>query len=316
MSSLTENGVLQELSCGANLAYVLAKDVKIQPTEYKVMQNANSNCLVKCMRMKYNGQDELYYLTAGMKSFLNVLLSSDPDNAANLIAALLKSVVELKNTGFLTCTSIDSALQRIYVDFHTNRVRLIYLPIDRHFYPDDITFENEFRSALVRRIDEIPGGSPKLSKIRQALINATCSLENFVGGAPVGGSSGSSTLSGGSDVGGYTPPPEQPPVSPTNGPRLILTAVNAPTPVRLVVDCAEFRIGKNPELEGVVTFNKYIGRLHCKIIRANSGFSVIDLDSKNGTFINRGRLTPQQPYALKSGDILRLANSDFQVSIS
>ena len=288
MSSLTERGILREMACGANLAYILAPNVSVQPTEYKVMQNPNVNCLVKCMQMKYNGQDELYYLTSGMKSFLNVFLSSGPDNAANLTAALLKSVVELKNVGFLSCTNIDAALNKFYVDFHTNRVRLIYLPIDQQFYPDEITFENEIRSALVQRIDELAGSSPKLAKMRQLLIN--------------GG-------------GGSVPNPPDPGPASAKEHKLILSAINAPAPLQLVVDRTEFRIGKNPDMEGVVTFNKFIGRTHCMILKNGSSFSVVDLNSKNGTFINQSRLSPQQPYGLKTGDVLRLANSDFQVTI-
>ena len=262
------------------------------------MQNPNVNCLVKCMRMKYNGQDELYYLTSGMKSFLNVFLSSGPDNAANLTAALLKSVVELKNVGFLSCTNIDAALNKFYVDFHTNRVRLIYLPVDQQFYPDEITFENEIRSALVQRIDELAGSSPKLAKMRQFLINATLSLPDIVNG-------------GGGGI--SNPPTPEPP--PAKEHMLILSAINAPAPLQLVVDRSEYRIGKNPDMDGVVTFNKFIGRTHCMILKNGSSFSVVDLNSKNGTFINQSRLSPQQPYGLKTGDVLRLANSDFQVTI-
>lgn len=300
MSSLTEKDLLQEMPCGANLAYILAQNVSVQPTEYKVMQNPNVNCLVKCMRMKYNGQDELYYLTSGLKDFLNVFLSSGADNAANLIAALLKSVVELRSVGFLSCTNIDSALNKFYVDFHTNRVRLIYLPIDQSFYPDELTFENELRSALVQRIDELAGSSPKLSKMRQLLINATLSLSDIVNGGGGGGS---------------VPKPSDPGPAPAKECKLILSAINAPAPLQLVVDRSEYRIGKNPDMDGIVTFNKYIGRTHCMIIKNGSCFSVVDLNSKNGTFINQSRLAPQQPYGLKTGDVLRLANSDFQVTI-
>lgn len=298
MSSLTERGILREMNCGANLSYILAQNASVQPTEFKVMQNPNVNCLVKCMRMKYNGQEELYYLTAGMKDFLNVFRSSAPDSAANLTAALLKSVVELKSIGFLSCTNVDAALNRVFIDFQTNRVRLIYLPIDQKLYPDEITFENELRSILVQRIDDLDGSSPKLSKMRQALINATLSLSGIIGG--------------GGGVDSAHPAAEPAPIKER---KLILTAINAPTPLRLVVDRTEFRIGKNPDVEGVVTFNKFVGRTHCMILKSGANYSVVDLNSKNGTFVNQNKLTPQQPYGLKTGDVLRLANSDFQVTI-
>ena len=45
-------------------------------------------------------------------------------------------------------------------------------------------------------------------------------------------------------------------------------------------------------------------------------YMITDLKSANGTYVNRVRLTPEQPHQIKNGDIIRLANSDFQVVIS
>lgn len=45
------------------------------------------------------------------------------------------------------------------------------------------------------------------------------------------------------------------------------------------------------------------------------GYTITDLQSANGTYVNKIRLQPNQPYPINNGDIIRLANSDFQVSI-
>ena len=78
-----------------------------------------------------------------------------------------------------------------------------------------------------------------------------------------------------------------------------------------------FVIGKNAAVvDGVVSFNKMISRVHCRITKENMQYMITDLKSANGTYVNRVRLTPEQPHQIKNGDIIRLANSDFQVVIS
>lgn len=297
MSFLTENGMLQEVSCGANFSYVLADEVRIQPTEYKVMQDRNVNCLVKCMRIKYNDRDALFYHIAGMKPFINEFRAVDSNTAAELIVALLKSVVDLKNVGFLSVVNIDSSLQRIYLDAHTNQVRLVYLPINQHFYPDESAFENALRGALVRQIDDLSECGERLREIRSDLVNISISLDEVVCNA-----FGDVEVTLDSTMVG------------DGLPKIKLTATDSPNPFELVVDRNEYRIGKSPSMDGVIKYNMYIGRVHCKILRTGEGFLVVDLDSKNGTYLNGVQLAPQKPYELHEGDCLTLANSDFQVS--
>ena len=78
----------------------------------------------------------------------------------------------------------------------------------------------------------------------------------------------------------------------------------------------EFTIGKKQELvDGAIAFNKMISRSHCKIARQGEHFVIIDLGSANGTYVNGPRIQAGQPYPIKNGDLIRLANSEFQVSI-
>ena len=49
-----------------------------------------------------------------------------------------------------------------------------------------------------------------------------------------------------------------------------------------------------------------VSRRHAKIIRRGSEVFIEDLGSINGTFLNRKKLTPYLPEALKSGDELQL----------
>ena len=298
MSLLTENGMIQEIPCGTNYTYVLAEGVQIQPTEYKVMQDQNVNCLVRCMRMKYNCRDALFYQTGGLKSFLTELRTGEAEEAAELIVALLKSVVDLKNIGFLSCTNIDGSLHKVFLDAHTNQVRLIYAPINQHFYSDDTSFENAIRGSLVQQIDNLPEAGEKLRELRNDLVNKAISLDEVVCKAigDVDVTLGNAFMDDGAA-------------------KLRLTAMNAPMPFEMIVNQNEYRIGKSPAMDGVIKYNMYVGRVHCKILRNGNCFLVVDLDSKNGTFLGKEKLEAFKPYELHDGDTLTLANSDFHVTV-
>jgi pSer/pThr/pTyr-binding forkhead associated (FHA) protein len=59
---------------------------------------------------------------------------------------------------------------------------------------------------------------------------------------------------------------------------------------------------------------KGVSRRHAKITRRGSEVFIEDLGSVNGTFLNRKKLTPYLPQALKSGDELQLGRLILQVS--
>ena len=87
-----------------------------------------------------------------------------------------------------------------------------------------------------------------------------------------------------------------------------LVAVNTPLPFELKVNRDEFTIGrKESQVDGLISFNKMIGRVHCKVNYIKG--------SANGTYVNKVRITPNEPCRIENGDIVRLANSEFRVEI-
>ena len=92
--------------------------------------------------------------------------------------------------------------------------------------------------------------------------------------------------------------------------------MHAPVPFEITITKDEFTLGRKQGLvDGVISFNRMIGRSHCRITRQGNQFAIIDLSSTNGTYVNRVRLQPEQPCPIKNGDMIRLANSEFQVII-
>jgi hypothetical protein len=49
-----------------------------------------------------------------------------------------------------------------------------------------------------------------------------------------------------------------------------------------------------------------MSRRHAKVRRAGNGYEVIDLSSRNGTWLNNERLVPEKPYPLANGAQLQL----------
>ena len=95
-----------------------------------------------------------------------------------------------------------------------------------------------------------------------------------------------------------------------------LVSLNAPNKITLSVDKSEYVIGKKADaVDGILSFNKMISRIHCKIIQRDGQFFIEDLRSANGTYVNYEKLNPHSPRLLKNGDRIRLANSDFEAMI-
>ena len=308
MNTLIENNYIKEMECGSNFSYVLSDNSTFLSTEYKVLQSQANSCFVKCMKMMYNGMVQLYYLTKGLKSFASMIPNLDAENFLTIVANLLSDIIDVKHNGFLSCQNIDIAFERIYVDPTTHKVSLVYLPLSKRIYDDNSSFENEIRTGLVKLISGVSTlSSPKTMQFSADLSNGTLSMEDlFVrvkGGKIV---SGGQSHVGQTDVGGGK----------ASSGLLRIIAMNAPTRVEIAVTKDEFVIGKKAELcDGVIDFNKMISRSHCRINKRGSQYTITDLQSANGTYVNKVRLQPNQPHTINNGDVIRLANSDFQVSI-
>jgi len=70
------------------------------------------------------------------------------------------------------------------------------------------------------------------------------------------------------------------------------------------------------DLTSVGGLEKGVSRRHAEIVRNERKVFIEDLGSINGTFLNRKKLTPYLPRALKSGDKLQLGKLILRVSFT
>lgn len=303
MNALIENNYIQEMECGSNFSYILSDNSTFLSTEYKVLQSQANSCFVKCMKMMYNGKVQLYYLTKGLKSFASMIPTLDPESFLTIVANLLSDIIDVKLNGFLSCQNIDIAFEKIYVDPATYKVSLVYLPLSKRLFDDNSSFENEVRTGLVKLISGVSSlSSPKTTQFSADLSNGTLSIEDLF-----------ARIKGGKSTSGGASSENRIQEKPVN---LRIIAMNAPSRVEIIVTKDDFVIGKKAELcDGIIGFNPMISRSHCRINRRGNQYTITDLQSANGTYVNRVRLQPNQPHPIKNGDIIRLADSDFQVSL-
>lgn len=71
-------------------------------------------------------------------------------------------------------------------------------------------------------------------------------------------------------------------------------------------------LGRNSEYADYVIQNPTIGRIHLLILRIEGKAYVIDMKSKNGTFLNGKQMDAMMYYEIKKGDILKLGKEKYR----
>lgn len=301
MNSLRENGVLEEKQTDVYLEYLLADKDYFAQTEYKIIQNQNNGLFVESMQIKKNGKIDLCYLTKDLNS-LNTLLSSvKNDGFIAILRNLLEAILLVKNNGFLTCESIKLDIDRIFVEANSYKIRFIYLPLTIKEFDNYVEFESSLRTKLIKLINSYEEDEESdLLKIRNAIADSFKSLEDLKMELEVFANKNIS-IGEGTKMGLYN-----------NDLRLV--ALNAPMSFELVLDSNDQLIGKKKELvDLVIPFNKMISRKHCRIRKIDGAYYINDEQSANGTYVNGKRLEVGQSIKIKSGDLIRLANSEFKI---
>lgn len=305
MYTLKDKGVISEITCGNNFEYILKDNTIFVNTDYKVLQSQNNGIFVKCMKMTRNGLIDLYYVTDEYRPMASMFVGINADTLVNVVVNLFSSVIEVRNNGFLACQCIDLSWDKIFVEQNTLKVKLIYLPLSVRAFDSYVEFESELRTSIVKLVNKvITTSNTRLDQLVMDLCNGSLSLEDVynksrgAGTAPI--EKKESTV-------------QQMPTS-SNFSAIKMVAMNTPNYFELVIDKDDAVIGKKQELvDLVIPFNKMISRKHCRVTNMNGIYYINDEGSANGTFVNGIRLNPGQKIQMNRGDVIRLADSDFQI---
>lgn len=81
------------------------------------------------------------------------------------------------------------------------------------------------------------------------------------------------------------------------------------SPWNIPLNREEYILGRKEDCDLVLNDGS-ISRKHCRIFKRRGEMWLVDLESRNGTFLNGSRLEEERP--LRDGDILRLGSQEFQ----
>ncbi len=287
MNALRLEKLIYEAEYGDELVYILNEPGLISPIEYKVMEGLDDDIFVKMIRLLINGKPALYYLIDEYRPVLSIVQGLGYNGLISVIGSIMENAFKLMSNGFLTCKNAYASIEHIYVMKNTYKTAFLYLPIRSTIYDDEAEFEGKLRGALAeiaKSIDE--KDTDRITELINELENINIPLIEILNRQKKARNN-------------------------TKTIKLICLDDKCKSDIEITKD--EFIIGKwADQVDGVISFNRMISRIHCKISIKDSKYSITDLKSANGTFVNGIRLTANKPFPIKNGDIIRLADSRFR----
>jgi hypothetical protein len=80
---------------------------------------------------------------------------------------------------------------------------------------------------------------------------------------------------------------------------------------KIVISKDVFKIGRDPGQADYISNNKVIGRVHASILEVDGEYFFEDHHSRNGSYINGVKVSPEERVKIKHEDRIKLANEEF-----
>jgi len=90
-----------------------------------------------------------------------------------------------------------------------------------------------------------------------------------------------------------------------------LLSKKAGTVERIAINKNIFKIGRMPGEVDYISDNIAVGKIHGEIRKNEDKYYVVDLNSRNGTYLNGNKLNSNDLYEIKNDDTIVFANSEF-----
>lgn len=309
---LADNG-LTEVQSMKNIAFLLENEAMFSATEYKILQSKEDNKFIPCIQLKYNGKIKLFYRTSQYQPLSEMIQTMEAHTFLTILSELIQAVIDVKENGFLNCAKVVISADKIFVDAE-DKVHLLYIPV-MGTAVDDAEITASLKQSILTMVNECPvGQSGAFENLRKELEAVETSLERLRQAAVVNHSVESRMMNQLLHKKNKTLEKFSSMLQREEQPAMLLKYAGNDKNLEFCIDTKEYVLGKNKDaVDGVIDFNNAVSRIHCKVSFKNKRYYVTDLKSANGTFLNGKRLLENKPEAVKSGDILRLANCEFHV---
>ena len=253
------------------------------------MKKQNNGQFVDCYRLTFNGKPQFVYLLGGLQPADIYLKLLNGEKAAAVIRNIFKGLLAIESVGFLDIGKTDCRLNRIFIEPKTLAAKFIYLP--------------------VQTINNV-AGLYVLQNLRDRLID--CMVKTSHADVPevrsiIGVLNNPSFMTLSAICKALTEDGHQTDVANASVSELLL--ISRKRNIRIAIAPKEFILRRRDVAEG----NKKVGRQHARIFFEREKWYVEDLDSTNGTSVNGHIVTPGIPVEIRPGDILGLADEQYDI---
>ncbi len=134
---------------------------------------------------------------------------------------------------------------------------------------------------------------------------------------PAPGVGGHTVPLGGGASAGHTMPLGQQPGAEGQQPQgpVRLCLVRKLNGQRAVIDKPIFHVGREGRIVDfcITGGHDWVGKDHAYFLKKEDGYYLVDNNSMNHTWLNGQQLVSNQPYAVKAGDVIRMADEEFEL---
>lgn len=335
MSDISFDNAIKSNTSENSINYVLEDESIFYEVGYKVLQNQEKNGLVKCGKLLQNGKIKLVYDVTRYKP-LNIMLSQiNRQNYLLIVARLYDVVKHIEENGFIRCENIEVSLEKIFIDNDDLSVHLICLPINHvsRFQNTQLCYESLKRLVLnatniysdLQAIDVqkvIDASRDGKNGVKEEIkpkepVKAITYLnhdENDISEPEQIEKNKSKIKKTKKAWNLFSGKKSSKPVIVDTTNYITITSTNFNDVIRFVINKPIFVIGTQVgAVDGVISNEKTISRVHCKILEENKNYYIQDMGSLNGTYVNNIKMIEGQKVQINRGDIIKMSKIEFIV---
>lgn len=271
------------------IIYELEDPSFFSKTDY-LLQFSNLSFFLPCYKFQKNGVNQFLFVTEEFLSLAVWMKEMDSDLFVILFSKIISKLIQVKQNDLIYSTNIVLNWNSIFVDIKNYEVYFLYLPI----VPSRNCIMIE--QVLIKMLEEVIESTNNLKsynffKFHYNLNRSLLPLEQWLEHLEIKNTTNETQASD-----------------------FVLQGKNLPVPMEILIFKKDYLIGKlKGEVDIDLSFNPAVSRRHCKIVYTNDIYYIVDLESKNGTFLNQNRLQANKKNIMKPGDELRIASSCFKV---
>ncbi|MDO4491467.1 MAG: FHA domain-containing protein [Lachnospiraceae bacterium] len=254
----------------------------------RFLREDSAEDLIPCRWIRFNDKIKLAYFEEGYTSLTTVIRSMTLEQLCEIGTRLLKLVLRLENTELLTPENLTLDTDSIYIG-EDHSLHCIYVPVE---LPEESLLNPIYIKRIYAILEEmceaVSEGADIWRRMEYEKANNPGGWKELVGIL------------------------DDPYAETSN--MIYLKGINTPTEVVFQVGQEEFLIGSDRNsVDGFIAAENEISPVHARIFWDENGFSVMDMDSAGGTYVNDQRIDPMTKVRFGFGSILRFAEYTFSV---